>query len=170
VILPDASVLVYAYREDAPRHAEYHAWLDGVVNGDAAYGLSGLVLAGFLRLVTDPRMFASPSPLPAALGFVRALASPPNRVEIAPGPRHWAIFARLCEQADARGERTRSAYLAALAIESGCEWITTDRSYARFPGLRWRHPLDAGAGPPAGPRSRPASRRASGAAARSQGS
>ena len=73
---------------------------------------------------------------------MRALASPPHRVEVAPGPRHWSIFARLCERADARADLVPSAYLAALAIEWGCEWITSDRAYARFPGLRWRHPLD----------------------------
>jgi hypothetical protein len=33
------------------------------------------------------------------------------------------------------------AYLAASALESGSDWITTDRDDARFPDLRWRHPL-----------------------------
>jgi hypothetical protein len=36
------------------------------------------------------------------------------------------------------------AYFAALALESGCEWVTTDRDYARFAGLAWRHPLSSG--------------------------
>jgi hypothetical protein len=61
---------------------------------------------------------------------------------VSPGPRHWGIFADLCRKANARGHLVPDAYLAALAIESGSEWITTDRGYARFPGLRWRHPLD----------------------------
>ena len=60
---------------------------------------------------------------------------------IAPGTRHWEIFERLCVTAGAKGNRVADAYLAALAIESGCEWITGDRDYSRFPGLRWRHPL-----------------------------
>ena len=67
--------------------------------------------------------------------------SAPNRVEVVPGERHWAIFSRLCREAGARGNLIPDAWFAALAIESGCEWITTDRDYARFPGLRWRHPL-----------------------------
>lgn len=61
---------------------------------------------------------------------------------MSPGERHWEIFTRLCRSARARGNLVPDAYLAALAIESGTEWITTDRDYARFPGLRWRHPLD----------------------------
>ena len=60
---------------------------------------------------------------------------------IAPGPRHWGIFAGLCRTTGVRGNLVPDAYLAALAIESGSEWISTDRDYARFPGLRWRHPL-----------------------------
>jgi predicted nucleic acid-binding protein len=63
-------------------------------------------------------------------------------VVIAPGPRHWGIFLGLCERTKARGNLVADAYLAALAIESGSEWITTDRDYAQFPGLRWRHPLE----------------------------
>jgi hypothetical protein len=58
-----------------------------------------------------------------------------------PGERHWGIFRRLCNEVGARGNLVPDAYLAALAIESGSEWVTTDRDYARFPGLRWRHPL-----------------------------
>jgi hypothetical protein len=62
-------------------------------------------------------------------------------VTLVPGERHWDIFQRLCREANAKGNLIPDAYLAALAIESGAEWITTDRDYARFPGLRWRHPL-----------------------------
>ncbi|MGE5221608.1 MAG: PIN domain-containing protein [Omnitrophica WOR_2 bacterium] len=60
---------------------------------------------------------------------------------ISPVPRHWELFRRLCETASVKGNLVPDAYLAALAIESGCEWITTDRDYNCFPGLKWRHPL-----------------------------
>ena len=62
-------------------------------------------------------------------------------MRIEPGERHWQIFERLCREASARGNLVPDAWLAALAIESGSEWITTDRDYTRFPGPRWRHPL-----------------------------
>ncbi|MFN8631711.1 MAG: PIN domain-containing protein [Chloroflexota bacterium] len=67
----------------------------------------------------------------------------PNAVVVTPGPRHWDLFVRLRAAAGAKGNLVPDADLAALAIESGCEWITTDRDFSRFPGLRWRHPLDA---------------------------
>jgi predicted nucleic acid-binding protein len=92
----------YGYREDAPGHAAFRAWLQEAE-------------------------------------VVRAR---PNAVKVTPGPRHWATFARLCKQAGAKGNLVPEAYLVALAIESGSEWITTDRDCSRFVGVRWRHASD----------------------------
>jgi len=132
---------VYAHREDAPGHAQYLQWLQGAVTSEAPYGLSDLVLSGFLRVVTHPRVFTPPTPIAQALEFSEALRGQPNAVPVAPGPRHWQVFMRLCRETGARGNLVADAYLAALAVESGSQWITTDRDYSRFPGLRWQHPL-----------------------------
>ncbi len=139
--LADVNVLVYAFREDAPGHVAYRAWIDGLVGTDEAYAVSDHVLGGFLRVVTHPRVFRPPTPIEPALGFTDAFRHRPNAVLVTPGPRHWRIFTRLCREADARGNLVPDAWLAALAIESGSEFVTTDGDYARFPGLRWRHPL-----------------------------
>jgi toxin-antitoxin system PIN domain toxin len=141
LILIDVNVLVYAHRADAAGHEHYRGWLQSTVNGDAGYGLSDLALAGFLRIVTHPRIFRKPTPLKIALSFISEIRDRPNCIPISPGPRHWEIFTRLCQTVDARGNMIPDAYFAALAIESGAEWVTTDRDYARFPGLRWRHPI-----------------------------
>jgi toxin-antitoxin system PIN domain toxin len=142
MILPDVNVLVYAHRADAPNHAAYKGWLEQVVNSEQAYGLSDMVLSGFLRVVTHPRIFDPPSDTTVALEFASQLRNQPNCVPINPGVRHWTIFTSLCEQAGAKGNLIPDAYLAALAIESGSEWITTDRDFSRFPGLKWRHPFE----------------------------
>jgi hypothetical protein len=141
MLLPDVNVLVYAHRRDAPDHSRYRAWLEDVVNGREAFGLSDQVLSGCLRILTHPRVFARPTVLADALAFADVLRSAPNCVRIEPGERHWDIFRALCREANARGNLIPDAWFAALAIESGSEWITTDGDYARFPGLRWRHPL-----------------------------
>ncbi len=141
MILPDVNVLVYAHRADAPQHREYSSWLESQINSDAAFGLSDLVLSGFLRVVTHPRVFQVPSAWTDAAKFVAQLRALPNRVRIEPGPHHWEIFARLCESAGVKGNLVADAFLAAIAIENGCEWITTDRDFSRFDGLKWRHPL-----------------------------
>ncbi len=141
MVLPDVNVLVYAFRPDLDEHAGHRAFMQGLVDGDEAFALSSIVLSGFLRIVTHPRIFSTPDPIDAALAFTETLRASERTVMVEPGPRHWEIFERLCREGSARGNLVADAYLAALAIESGCEWITTDRDYARFPGLRWRHPL-----------------------------
>ena len=140
--LVDVNVLVYAFHTASPNHEAHRAWLRAMVDSDEAYGVSDHVLAGFLRVVTHPRVFHPPTPVEPALGFVQAFRERTNAVPVAPGARHWGIFTRLCAEAGARGNLVPDAWLAALAIESGCEFVTTDRDYARFPDLRWRHPLE----------------------------
>jgi len=142
VVLPDVNVLVYAHREDVQNHAAYRAWLESAVNGDEAYGMSEWVLSGFVRVVTHAKVFNKPTRLADAIAFADQLREQPNSVKVEPGARHWDIFRRLCTTVGARGNLIPDAYLAALAIESGCEWITTDRDFSRFRGLRWRHPLE----------------------------
>ena len=141
MILPDVNVLVYAHREDAHDHRFYREWLESVVNADSAFGLSDLVISGFVRIVTHPRIFVPPSALADAMQFAEDLRRRPNCVAVTPGRDHWRIFRSLCEEAGAKGNLIPDAFLAAMAIEHGCEWITTDGDFARFPGLRWRHPL-----------------------------
>jgi len=141
VILPDVNVLVYAHRRDTQDHRRLRGWLEDVVEADQAYALSELVLSGFIRVVTHPRIFREPSSLDDALAFAEQLLGQPNCVLVQPGSRHWDIFVGLCRKASARGNLVPDAFFAALAIEAGCEWITTDRDFARFEGLRWRHPL-----------------------------
>jgi uncharacterized protein len=141
VILPDVSVLVYAFRTDSRDHATYRGWLDAVLNGDMAYGMSPQVLAAVIRVTTHPRIFVRPSRLADVTAFAAVLLEQPHCQIVQPGPRHWNIFADLCRRAHAKGNLIQDAWLAALAIESGCEWITTDRDFSRFEALRWRTPV-----------------------------
>ena len=140
MILPDVNILVHAFRSDASEHKTCRTWLDGVVNGDGRYGMAPQVLSGGVRITTHPKVFAEPSSLSEVFRFCDILISLSHCVVIRPGERHWQIFTRLCAEADARGNLVPDAWFAALAIESGCEWITLDRDYARFPDLRWRVP------------------------------
>jgi uncharacterized protein len=141
LILPDVNVLLYAFRSDSLAHAAHRSWLDGVVNGDSAYGMSTQVLSSVVRISTHPRIYAKPAALDEALAFTRVLIEQPNCSLVQPGARHWMIFESLCMASNVSGNLVQDAWLAALAIESGCEWITTDRDFARFSGLRWRTPF-----------------------------
>jgi uncharacterized protein len=119
-------------------------WLEQIGNDGQVFGISPQVLASVIRIVTQRRFFSQPSILAEALDFTSSLLYHPRCQIIYPGPRHWGIFTRLCRSANARGNLVHDAWFAALAIESGCEWITNDRDYARFEGLNWRAPFSAG--------------------------
>jgi len=142
MMLADTNVLVNAFNAGAERHSQYKAWVEAMVNGPEPYGVADFALTGLVRIVTDPRIFRSPAPLAQALEFTSIIRGQPHAEVVSPGGRFWEIFADLCRKADAVGKLVPDAYLAALALERGCELITADRDFRRFPGLRWRHPLD----------------------------
>lgn len=139
--LPDVNVLIYAHREDAPEHDRYAGWLRALTEADEPFAISEVVLASVIRIVTNSKIFDPPSPIETAVAFCQRLVDWPRAVMIVPSRRHWDIFTSLC--ATIRGPLVADAYLAALAIEHGCELITTDSHFSRFPGLRWRHPFAA---------------------------
>lgn len=141
----DVNVLVHAHNEDDPRHDEFRVWLEAAANGAEPFGLPGLVASGFLRVVTHPRVLTRPLLTADALDLLGTLYDAPAVVGLEPGRGHRELFMGLCRAVSPRGNAVPDAYLAALAIEHGCLWYTADRGFARYPGLRLRHPLD-GAG------------------------
>lgn len=140
MVLLDVNVLVGAMREDALRHATMRNYLESLRQSPEPFGISDLVLSGALRVLTHPRVFAPPTPVAQARAFVSTLRATPNAVIVAPGHRHWEIFLRLLEETGAMGNLVADAWHAALAIEHGCEWVSDDADFARFPALRWRRP------------------------------
>lgn len=142
MLMPDVNVLVGAYRMDAPHHAELRKWLESAVNGTEALALTDSVLAGFVRVVTHPRVFVTPTPLDEALEQAESVRAAAGVLRVTPAERHWQIFADLCRRGSAKGNLVADAAHAATAIEAGATWISLDRDFARFPGLRWRSPLD----------------------------
>lgn len=143
VDLIDINVLIYSHRADSPAHQSYANWLRSLATGRKPFALADVVLAGFLRVVTNQKIFSEPTPRGVAVEFCDSLLSRPNCVLLAPTPRQWPILVELCEQAKVTGPLVSDAYLAALALDHGCDIVSTDSDFSRFPGLRWRHPLTA---------------------------
>lgn len=140
MLMPDVNVLIYAHRAESFDHARYAKWLRELAESDEPFALSELVMTGFLRIVTAPSLFKPPSTLSEAFSFLDSLSKRPHARIVRPGPRHWSIFRQLCESTNIRGKIIADAAHAALAIETGCEWVTADTDFARFsPPLRWRH-------------------------------
>jgi toxin-antitoxin system PIN domain toxin len=142
MLLLDVNVCVYAIREDSSvDHAAYRTWVTEILTREEPVGISELVLSGVVRLLTNHRVFAQPSTTTQALDACNSLRSAPAAIPLRPGPRHWGLFNSLCAEVGAKANTVPDAFHAALAIENGATWITTDRSFARFPGLRWQSPL-----------------------------
>lgn len=141
MLLADVNVLIYAHRLESPEHSRYADWLRGMAEGPEPFALSELGASGFIRIVTNPKIWEEPTSTEDALEFIERLRQRSNARLLTHGSASWDVFARLCRAARARGKLVADAYHAALAIEHGCELVTADSDFARFAGLRHRHPL-----------------------------
>ena len=142
MLLPDVNVLLYAHFVDStPEHPDYAEWLIRLATGPEPFALSVLVLAGFVRIATNPRIFDPPSTIDTSFAFVSSLLERPNARVVGPGPDHLAILEKLCRDSAATGKLVADAQHAAVAIEHGCTMVSADSDFSRFPGLRWQHPL-----------------------------
>ena len=141
MIIPDVNVLVGALRLDHPHHEALADWLAGAVAGAPGFGLTMPVLAGVVRVVTHPRIFADPTPLAAVLADLDALLAQRRVTLVRPGQRYWQIFCQLCREADAKGNLVVDAQHAAIAVEQNATWASLDHDFARFPSLDWLDPL-----------------------------
>jgi len=143
MLMPDVNVLVYAHREDEPAHEAYAEWLRRLVDGPGPFALSVLVAVGFLRIVTNPKIYGQPATLQEAAAFIDELTAQPRCRVTFPGPTHLDDTIRLCRLLGATGSAVADAQHAALAIAEGATWVTRDDGFARFVphGLRWEHLL-----------------------------
>jgi toxin-antitoxin system PIN domain toxin len=141
MLMPDVNILIYAHREDEKCHASYAKWLKALVDGAEPFALSVLVAVGFVRIVTNHRIYDEPTPLPIALAFIEQMTSHPRCRTAIPSRTHLGEVARLCRAASVTGKMVADAQHAALAISEGCTWVTRDGDFARFEphGLRWQH-------------------------------
>ena len=144
--LLDVNILVHAHRRDAAHHDLCRRLLDEPAATDE-FGLTMPVVNGFLRIVTHPALLRPPTPLSHALQVVAEWTQRPCVQWVAPGERHWGVFAELCQRHQASGGACYELHLAALAIERDAELLSLDHSFARIGTLRWRPLVQAAVGP-----------------------
>jgi toxin-antitoxin system PIN domain toxin len=141
VIVLDANILLYAYDSTSAHHAKARSWIEQIFSGTAAVGLPWQTAAAFLRIMTNPRLPGERFSLQEAVQVVESWLEQPNVRLLAPGDDHWVLFRQMIVEGQAQGPLVTDAQLAALTIEYGGMLHTTDRDFARFPGLRWTNPL-----------------------------
>jgi uncharacterized protein len=138
MLIPDVNVLVAAYRTDHVDHLVARSWLESTTTGVEPLGITESVLAAVVRIVTNPRIFRTPTPGVEIFDQLEKLREVAHVIR--PGRTWWSIFRELCVKSSVRGPLVSDAAHAATAIEAGATWVTFDRDFARFPGLRWRTP------------------------------
>lgn len=141
MILVDANLLIYAHVQSFPQHARARAWLDARLNGSAQVGLPWPSLLGFLRLVTNRRVFERPASIADAWQQVNAWLDCDVAWVPQPTDEHREVLGRLLAKVNVAANLIPDAHLAALAIEHGLTLCSTDGDFARFPDLRWQDPL-----------------------------
>jgi len=141
MILVDANLLIYAHVQSFPQHARARAWLDSRLSGSAQVGLPWPSLLGFLRLVTNRRVFERPASTAAAWRQVDAWLDCDVAWVPQPTDQHRELLGHLLGKVNVAANLIPDAHLAALAIEHGLTLCSTDGDFARFPDLRWQDPL-----------------------------
>ena len=143
MILVDTNLLIYAGVKSAPHHAEAKNWLDGHLNGDFPVGLPWVSLLGFLRIVTNTRIFDPPVSALDAWRVVEYWLDCTTVWIPQPGENHRTVLGRLYQTAPPCGNLVPDAHLAALAIEHGLILCSSDGDFSRFSELKWENPLIA---------------------------
>ncbi len=141
MILPDVNLLVYAIDETSIFHNDAKTWWDETLSSSRIVGLCYPSILGFIRLVTNRRIFASPLSVAETVEYVDGWLAQPNTTIVVPSPRHWPILVTLLESTGVGANLTTDAHIAALAIEHGFTVYSNDSDFGRFDNLRWENPI-----------------------------
>jgi hypothetical protein len=140
--LVDTNLLVYAYVPALDKHAAAKRWFESALSQDEPVGLAWVSVLGFLRVVTNPRVFRVPLLLDRAVAVVDEWLQQQAVEIVLPTPRHWSTLREMLTTGQASGAMTLDAHVAALSVEHGAIVYTTDRDFLRFPGVRVVNPID----------------------------
>ncbi len=140
MVVLDVNILVAAYRTDHPDHEAVTPWFDSLLGGGSPFGVPDAVWVGFVRIVTNRRIFLIPADVSEAFEFVTAVAAHPGYRSMTPDEDLIPTWQRLCREGQAGGDLVPDAYIAAVAMRIGGTVATRDRDFRRFDGLRTLDP------------------------------
>ena len=143
MIVLDVNLLIYAADRSAAKHDAARQWLQSIISGSELIGLPWQTIQAFLRITTNPRISGGQVSIERSIGAIQQWIDLPHVRVLSPGERHWDQLQRMLIDGQAPGPMASDAHLAALTLEYGGVLHTTDRGFARFPGLRWVNPLEA---------------------------
>lgn len=132
---PDVNVLIAAFRRDHPHHVAARNWLEqarqSCATGAATLTLLMMVVAGFIRLVTNSRVFVQPDSIGDAVHFVDALVGSAG-VELHAGASEWPLLREKLLAGAWHGNAVTDAWIAAATEALSEHLVTFDRDFRRL--------------------------------------
>lgn len=141
MIVIDANLLLYAYDSSTVEHKKARRWVEAAFSGTEPVGLPWQTVSAFVRILTNSRLPGDRFTIQEAVEIADDWVALPAVHLLAPSDRHWSFLKRMMLEGKASGPLVSDAELAALAMENGGVLYTTDRDFARFPGLKWINPI-----------------------------
>ena len=140
MIFPDVNLLVYAYDETSDFHESAASWLEEVLTTGQVF-FSWQTISGFLRIVTNRRIFHNPLDITRAIEIVESWLDLDNTYIVSLEKKNWPLFKDMLINGQSDGNLVMDAHLAAMAASSGATLASTDRDFARFPAVQLLNPL-----------------------------
>jgi toxin-antitoxin system PIN domain toxin len=142
VIAVDTNILVYAHRSDAQWHQNAERAVRSLAEGSTPWAIPWPCVHEFLAIASHPRIFRTPTPVPAALDQVEAWLESPSLVIIGEPDGYWRELRTLATEGRVAGPRVHDARVAAICLAHQIrELWTADRDFSFFPRLKARNPL-----------------------------
>ena len=141
MIVLDANILFYSYSTGSPRYERARTCVETLLSGTELIGLPWQTITAFLRISTNARLPGARPAMEAAQEIEEWLNQPNVRL-LSPADDHWQVLRRMMFEGQAFGPIVSDAEIAALTMENGAVLYSSDRDFARFPGLRWVNPLE----------------------------
>lgn len=141
MICPDINLLLYAIFSTYPQHQKAKEWWDGVLSSSQLVGIGHVVVLGFIRVSTNPRVFTVPLTVAQAVQVVDGWLAQPNVELIVPAGTHWENLREMLLSGNAGGNLTTDAHIAALAADYGLIIYSNDTDFARFPNVKCVNPV-----------------------------
>ena len=141
MIIPDINLLIYAHNSGSTEHLRALDWWQSLVTGPEQIGIPWVVVLGFVRLLSNPKLMNNPLKPEELLAIMSEILSQPTVKVAIPGTRHLTIMQLLFQESGGSGKLTTDIHLAALAIELGAKLASNDADFSRFRKLNWINPL-----------------------------
>ncbi len=133
-MIPDVNLVVAAARPDHSHHAQAKTWWLAAIQAatpERPIYLLPVVISGFLRIVTHPKIFNAPSTIVAATSHIDALLALPN-VALLNAQATWSNFKQLCNDKSLTGNAIPDALIAATVTGANAHLVTFDRNFRKL--------------------------------------